>query len=406
MKKIMTIALVALMSATAFAQDAKTAMKEIKKAKDYNEAKQLVESSMSVLTDNADKAAAYNKLVELAIKKFNDENSIATENQLAKQLGKEEKPYDKAGMDEAAYNAVLFAIECNKYDQLPNAKGKVAPKFAAKNAQSTWNVRRQLVNAGQDAQNVQDHKSAKKYWQAFIDTDSEPLFADCDRAYQQDFFAQVARIVAIYAYQDKEIDAALKYCDVAMKDPKEKEAAMNLKLEVLGSQLTTREDSVAYLNNVKEIYAQNPENGTLLEKVYNMYSSLGDKAAALKVLDDALAVNPKNFIALADKGIYYMDEENAAEASKYFRMALEVDSKNAVVNYYLAICLRAQAQAFQGADDDKFKAMLGEAVSYFDKTKELDPTQASIPWGYNRYSAYVQLYGENDARTKEAGYDK
>jgi hypothetical protein len=49
--------------------------------------------------------------------------------------------------------------------------------------------------------------------------------------------------------------------------------------------------------------------------------------------------------------------------------------------------------------------MMEEAIQHFDKTKELDPDK-TINWGYNRYSAYSQLYGEEDSRTKAAEADR
>jgi hypothetical protein len=49
--------------------------------------------------------------------------------------------------------------------------------------------------------------------------------------------------------------------------------------------------------------------------------------------------------------------------------------------------------------------MMEEAIKHFDRTKELDPDKM-IPWGYNRWSAYSQLYGEDDAKTKAAEADK
>ena len=100
-----------------------------------------------------------------------------------------------------------------------------------------------------------------------------------------------------------------------------------------------------------------------------------------------------------------MDQDNAAEAAKQFQQAISIQPDNAVVHYYYAICVRAQAQAFSESDPAKFKSMMEDAIQHFDKTKELDPDK-NINWGYNRYSAYSQLYGENDARTKAAEADR
>ena len=388
----------------AFAGDS-DALKAIKKAKDFNEAQNLVMNTLGQLANDAEKAAAYNKLVDLAMDKFTKESTNVTWNQTATQMGQQEKPVDQVGMNEAAFQAVKAAMECDKYDQQPNEKGKVAPKFSAKNALRVWPARQQLVNAGQDAMSAENQAEAKKFWTLFVDSDIAPLFKDCDRTFQKPFFGQVARFVSIFAYQDKDLANALKYCDIAAQDPEEAENALNLKLEILGSDLKNHADSVQYLDKVKALHEQHPDNATVLEKVYNMYMGMGDKTAALGFLDGVLAKNPNNFVALADKGMYYMDQDNAPEAAKWLKKALDAKEDNAVIHYYYAICTRAEAQAFADADPAKFKSMMEDAIRHFDRTKELDPDKM-ISWGYNRYSAYSQLYGEDDARTKAAEADK
>ena len=162
MKKLMMMAMMMVASATAFAGDS-DALKAILKSKSYAEAENLVKTTLSQLANDQEKAAAYNKLVDLAMEKFNEQSTIQTENQLAKQMGKEEKPVDEAAMSEAAYNAVCAGIECDKYDQLPNEKGKIKPKFDSKNAQRLWTApRNQLVNAGQTAVQAQDNATGRK----------------------------------------------------------------------------------------------------------------------------------------------------------------------------------------------------------------------------------------------------
>ena len=147
MKKVMILAMMMVASATAFAGDS-DGLKAIMKAKTYDDASQLLTQNLASLADNAEKAKAYNKLVDLAMAKYTAESATQTENQVNKQMGKPEKPVDVKGMYNAFINALDAAAECNKYDQLPNAKGKVDPKFAEKNKERLWNQRFNLVNAG------------------------------------------------------------------------------------------------------------------------------------------------------------------------------------------------------------------------------------------------------------------
>ncbi|MBR1556279.1 MAG: hypothetical protein IJ647_00750 [Prevotella sp.] len=399
MKKLFMMAVMMVASATAFAGDS-DALKAILKAKTYAEAEALVKSSLGSLANDAEKAKAYNKLVDLALAQFDAQSTIQTENQLAKQMGKEEKPVDLKLMSEMAYNALTAGLECDKYDQKPNEKGKVAPKFVSKNVQRLWLApRNQLVNAGQDALTAKDNASARKYWQLFAESDAAPMFKDQNRDHQKPFFGQVARFAAIFAYQDKDMQKALELADIAMKDPEEYENALNLKLEILGDGLKTKDDSIKYANNLKTIYAEHKVNG-VMEKLYNVMLGLGQTAEADKLLDDALAADPNNFVALADKGLSLLQAQKASEAVTYLKKAFEVKPDNAVIATYAGTGFSVQAQETE--DPAKKKELYKQAIEMFDKAKELDPEMLQAKWGYNRYNAYYNYYGADAPETKQA----
>ena len=389
-------------SATAFAGDS-DALKAILKAKTYAEAEALVKSSLGSLANDAEKAKAYNKLVDLALNDFSAQSAIQTENQVNKQMGKEEKPVDMKLMNDMAYNAIVAAMECDKFDQKPNEKGKVAPKFASKNAQRLWGgPRNTLVNAGQDALTAKDNATARKFWQLFVESDGATLFKEQDREQQKPFFGQVARFASIFAYQDKDMAKALELADVAMKDPEEYENALNLKLEILGDGLKTKDDSVKYCASLKDIYAEHKVDG-VMEKLYNTLLGLGQTDEANKILDDALAANPNNFVALADKGLSLLQANKASEAVPYLKKAFEVKPDNAIIATYAGTGYSVQAQETE--DPAKKKELYKQAIELFDKAKELDPDMLQAKWGYNRYNAYYNYYGADAPETKQAEQD-
>ena len=386
-------------SATAFAGDS-DALKAILKTKSYAEAEALVKANLGSLANDAEKAKAYNKLVDLALAQFNAQSTIQTENQVAKQMGKEEKPVDEKLMSEMAYNALIAGLECDKFDQAPNEKGKVSPKFASKNAQRLWFApRNQLVNAGQDALTAKDNATARKYWTLFVESDAAPMFKEQNREQQKPFFGQVARFAAIFAYQDKDMAKALELADIAIKDPQEYENALNLKLEILGDGLKTKDDSLKYVANLKSLYAEHKTNG-VMEKLYNTLLGLGQTAEADKILDDALAADPNNFVALADKGLSLLQAQKAEEAIKYLQKAYEVKNDNAIIATYAGTAYSVQAQNIE--DPAKKKEFYKKAIELFDRAKELDPDMLQAKWGYNRYNAYYNYYGENAPETKQA----
>ena len=236
MKKVMILAMMMVASATAFAGDS-DGLKAILKAKTYTEADQLLKQNLASLADNAEKAKAYNHLLDLVMNKVNDETKIMLENQTSVQMGQADKvkPYDTLGLANAICQSIELAAECNKYDQLPNAKGKVAPKFAEKNAQRVWINRVHLVNIGQEEARKGNDDNVLKFWGTFVDSRNEPLFAAMDKAPEQSYIGQVAFFAGRYAYQAKDIERANKYFDEAMKDPEQKKEALDQQIADFGS---------------------------------------------------------------------------------------------------------------------------------------------------------------------------
>ena len=396
MKKLMIAAMMVLSATSAFAGDS-DALKAVLKAKTFADAKNLVEQNLGSMANDAEKAKAYNHLVDLAMKQFNDQQSIQQMNQITKK----NDPVDMEAMNEGAYNALIAAQECYKYDQLPNAKGKVAPKYDG-NKDRVWGARIQLVNAGQDAAQKSQAENVLKYWGTFLDTENAPMFDSKakEKESEKEYLGQVALFAARYAYQAKDMARCEKYCDMAMKDESQKKDALNLKLYTMKEGLKTHADSLAYVDKLKGLYAQDASNEVILDNLNGMYSSLKMKKEQLSLLESAVSANPKNFVALADLGMYYISENDADKAIKYLKEALAVQPENVVIMTYLGACLNVKAANLQ--DPNGRKVVYQESIKHLDKAKELDPQKAQANWGYNRYQAYYGYYGPNAAETKQA----
>ena len=397
MKKLIVAAMMVLGATSAFAGDS-DALKAVMKAKTYAEAEALLKQNLGQLANDAEKAKAYNKLVDLSMKAYNDQQSIMQTNQIMKK----NDPIDENAMNEGAYNALMNAIECYKYDQLPNAKGKVAPKFGS-NASRVWAARVQLVNAGQTAAQNNKAEEVLKYWGAFLDTDSEPLFASVDAKQkdgEKEYIGQVALFAARYAYQAKDAARCEKYCDIAMKSEKEAKDALNLKLYVMKDGLKTHADSLAYVDKLKGLYAQDENNDVILDGLNSMYSSMKMEKEQEALLNAAIAKNPSNFVALANLGMMYIQKNDADNAIKNLKLALAAKPDNVTVLTYLGACYNSKAGALQ--DPNGRKVVYKEAVKVLDKAKELDPEKAQANWGYTRYQAYYGYYGPTAAETKKA----
>ena len=386
-------------TSTAFAGDS-DALKGILKSKNYAEAASLLKSALGQLADNAEKAKAYNHLVNLAMEKFDKEGTAQLTGQTMLQTGKAAEPFDTVGYYEAAYNALLDAIECDKYDNMPNAKGKVAPKFHDANMTRVGNARIQLVNAGQREAQLGNEQGVLKYWGTFLDTEDCNFLKAYDKSGEAGFLGQVAYFTALYANQNKMVDRALKYLDIAMQDPEQAKEAQAQKFAIGQANLKTKDDTVKFINDLKEFYAANPDNEAAFGTLCNLYSGQGDNDAVKALVKEKIARDPNNHTAWALKGQFEMNALDYDDAIESFKKACEIDDTNPIVLTYLGYCMNSKAAGIEG-DIPAQKALYKESMRYLERAKDIDPDRMKANWAYPLYQCYYINYSANDPRTKE-----
>lgn len=375
MKKLFVAALLAVTATSAFAQD----IKSVLKAKDYAEAQSGLNSCLSSLNDE-DKAKGYNKLVDLSFDKFNKENAVAVEAQTLEQMGqKSNKTYDKQGMYDALLNGLNNALECDKYDQLPNAKGKVAPKFRKKNAARIWPNRIQFVIAGQDGLQGDDQTVAYKYFAAYVDSYTAPLFADVDKGARDEYLGSVALIAARLAYQMKNMDKANQYCDVALNDTSSYKEALGVKVAFMQQAMKTKEDSLRCLKDVEALYLKDKANENIFSVLAPLYGALGMQDKQDAILAERLAANPNDFMANLVKGQALMNASKWDEAIATLQKATAAKD-DALALTFLGFCYNNKAA--QQQDVAAMKGLFEKAKECFEKARDIDPNQQRASWSY------------------------
>ena len=408
MKKLTTLTLAVVFSASAFAQDV---YKQISKIKDYNEAYNLLKANLGSMSAE-EKAKCYNALVDLAYDKVVKEQGTITENQMAEQFKTEVTPYDTIGL----YNAVIQALEngvtCDEFDMQPNEKGKVKPKFRKSNSDRLYAIRYHLINAGIYYQG-KDEALSYKNLATYVDSSEYPLFADKDKSKDENL-TQIAYYAARGAYFAKDYAKAEKYADIALNDTAMAKNAMQLKLAVMQSQLKTRQDTLNYVTKLKEIYAKDESNDIILSTICSMMLSLNDKAGIDQLIKAKLAKDPNNFTALTVQGQVYMGDKKWDEAAQVLTKASNIQPDNIAVISSIGNCYMYKAQdevekatANGGRlTPEAEKAIIGiyqQAIGYLEKAKDMDKTmEFKSYWAYSLYTCCYRALGPDDAKTKEA----
>lgn len=404
MKKLMVFALVAFSSASMYAQD----IKQVLGATDYKEALNLINSGAASMS-NEDKAKAYNKVVDLALAQYNKQAEI----ELANQVKKENAAVDKNAMYAAAEAAMNAAMECDKYDNMPNAKGKVKPKFAKSNGARLASVRGALINAGQTFYDAKDYKNAAAVFGMYVDTSSSKLFNPSGTPDQ--YCTQISYFAALSAFFGQEYALADKYADLAITDQQYAKDAMTVKLNALQNTMKTHEDTLAVTKKVEDLYEKYSDNQVVFSTLTGLYLAQNRKAEFNALVDKALAKDPKNFAAVAMRGQAYMNEHKWQEAIDDLKKASDIMPENVAVIASIGNCYMflAQEKAEQisaktkgripKAAEDVIIGVYNQAIDYLTKAKDLDKNKEfKANWAYSLYTCLYRTLGADDPKTKEA----
>ena len=385
MKKIIFTALVAAFATTSFAQDIVKQMK----GQAYSEAVSTLNSALSGLSAEQ-KAKGYNQLVEIsypdAAKAFQDIT-----------LANVQKNKVEASAYTPIVNALNDAVKCDEFDNQPNDKGKVAPKFRKKNADRLANFRAVLINAANETQDADQKLSLAN---AYINSSESPLFAEALKAGDQ--YLGYAQFFAAAAYYNKENwNKAVEYAEKALKCEDVKENAEQYLVSALTKNLKTKSDTLAYLKKLNDINADK-----YMAQIASLYNQIGEKDLSNKILNDAIAKDPNNKMAYAIKGENAMNEKNWDDAIKNFKKTVEIDPEFTAVWFNLGVC--ASSKGFDlneqlsengrltPENDAKVKDALKEAMGYYEKVRQLDPNREKVSnWPYQLRMIYNAL-GEKD----------
>ena len=385
MKKIIFTALVAAFATTSFAQDIVKQMK----GQSYSDAVSTLNSALSGLSAEQ-KAKGYNQLVEIGYPDASKAYEAIT-------LASMQKNKVEFSTYTAIVNALNDAVKCDEFDNQPNDKGKVAPKFRKKNADRLANFRSVLINAANETTDPDQKLSLAN---AYINSSESPLFAEVLKAGDQ--YLGYAQFFAAAAYYNKENwNKAAEYAEKALKFDDVKENAEQYLVSALTKNLKTKADTLAYLKKLNDINADK-----YMAQIASLYNQIGETDLSNKILNDAIAANPNNKMAYAIKGENAMNAKDWDEAIKNFKKTVEIDPEFVAVWFNLGVC--ASSKGFDlneqlsengrltPENDAKVKDALKEAMGYYEKVRELDPNREKVSnWPYQLRMIYNAL-GETD----------
>lgn len=301
--------------------------------------------------------------------------------------------------------AIQKAMECDKYDTLPNKKGRVEPRYRAQNQQRIAPLRTQLLQKGLDRGHEPPHLNTR-YIDIYLHSATHSLFRDHTRSVG-DVSLEASRIAF---YGEKDYQTAGQYADIALTDERWAEQAADIKIHCMQQQLRNHTDSLKYLTALRALHHQSPQHEDYFYMLMDYFSQPGHEKELENFARDEIKADSTNIRAWTILGELSMNYHDWDDAIASYSRVLAVDSTLAVVWYNVGICYSSQGQQLKDDLTDsrgrltksnrvRVRRIYDMARRHLVKASELDPERKRVDWATPLYQAYYIL-GEKDKANK------
>jgi len=293
--------------------------------------------------------------------------------------------------NEAVMYAALDAIwpyfqKALKYDQVPDAKGKVKPRFT-KDIKAIMLANRPFYsNAGIYYYNQKDYQKAYENFKLFSDFKKMDLFAGQKWELPDSIENQVKYYAGLSAVFIPDHQAAIAIFEEI------KDSGIN-EFEIyrgLASEYLQIQDTASFEKMLAAGYQKFPQEDYFLLNLINQNIQKGNSGQAIDLLNKAIAQSPDNAQLYDVLGQVYEGDKKTDEAIQNMKKAVELKPDNIEYLTHLGrvffnLGIDKRGEADQTKDQDKSKALaqkatdyFKQALPYFEKVLELDPNNASM----------------------------
>ena len=265
-------------------------------------------------------------------------------------------------------------------DSLPDAKGKVNPKFSKKIFSDVAGHMTDFSNAAVDMWNDKNYKGAYESWGIYLDIARDPRYAKMVPAVADSVISNVAFNQGLAAWQAEDYAGAIKLFNYAHQNGYKGKQLFEYGIAV-ASNAKDFDALLQFAQEGNKLYGK--EDPQFLNQIINYYLQTEKYDEALNYLDKGVQEDPSNAQYYALRGIIYDNKKEAAKARADYEKALELDPNNGLALFYegrsIASEAGAQQDAYDKPDYEKYKRenidpKYREAVKYLEKAFEVDPT--------------------------------
>lgn len=325
--------------------------------------------------------------------------------------------FDEVKLYSYTYELGQDLANCAKFDNMPDEKGRVKPKYTEFVTMAYAQEFGQFYNAGAYFYGSEDYAKAYDLFYMFIDA--------ADKLHLAGMMPKDTVNVPVAAYnmtlcgmQMKDYDKVLAQVETAMMNPDMAPSAFRYKT-VAHLELG---DTATWLDCCMKGAAKYPTDPYFNQSLIQYYNDRGEIDKLSELADQLIATDPSNPLFVYLKGYIAHQKEDVETAIEWYEKTLAVDPnyENALNN--LAQCYMYQAFVYSNEqsstnindkkklakDKEILRGYYSKALPLLEKLRELKPDEPS-QWLANLMNCYYNLnmsdkVEELEKLQKELGY--
>lgn len=304
------------------------------------------------------------------------------EQYLNKTIGKD---VDGAKMGHALIDGYNYLLKALPLDSLPDAKGKVKPKYSKEIVKLISENYDHFNNAAVFLWDAKDYQGAYDAWDIIINSPSNPVLgANAPKAYPDSTMADIMFNQGLAAWQMENLELSLASFEKAIAIGYDKsqvyDYAINhaARLNDNDKVYALAEQAYKKFGNENPLYLQLMINGRIEKQQYE---------EAAKMLDDAIAVSPNDAQLYNIKGVLFESMKDNDKARELYLQAINIDPTlaQAQYNYGRKLCDEAyaindEAQAnnmpnneYQKLREEKLNPLFRQAAEHLEAALASEP---------------------------------
>ena len=325
--------------------------------------------------------------------------------------------FNEAQMYNYTYDLGHELVNCEKYDNAPDAKGKIKPKYSEFIIATYAQEFGQFYNAGAYFYGNEDYAKSYDLFKMFIDASNK--LADAGMMPKDTVNVPVAAYnMSLSGMQMKDYEKVLSHVDLAMLNPQMAPSAFRYKA-VAHLELG---DTATWLNDCMEGAKLYPDDAYFYQSLIQYYDNRNENDKLNALADELIASDTSNPFFVYLKGYIAHQKLEVDAAIEWYEKTLLIDPNYESALNNLSRCYLYKAQEYSAAQSSvkvtdkkklaKDKEILNgyykKALPLLERLRETQPEKYDL-WLANLTNCYYNLnmtdkLKEMEALEKSLGY--